>query len=126
MQPAPASPAPTGVPYAQTNTSAITSLITGILAWLTLPISLLMPFVFCFSGVIGLVAVVTGHVGVRQVAQSAGRMTGRGLAVAGLALGYAMLFVSVVLPLCVALVLAVLALLGPAIGNVFSDVVTNI
>jgi hypothetical protein len=37
-----------------------------------------------------------------------------------------MLFVSVVLPLCVALVLAVLALLGPAIGNVFSDVVTNI
>jgi hypothetical protein len=60
----------------ETNLLAIISLISGILAWIGL------------FGLGGLVAVITGHMAKGQIASSAGRMTGDGLATAGLVLGY--------------------------------------
>jgi len=121
------SPPPTsGAAPTQTSVTGIISLITGILAWLSLPVTIFLPFAFCCSGVIGIVAVATGHISLNEVARSAGSVTGRGLAIAGLVLGYAMLFATVVVPLCAIAVIVILALLGPAIGDVFSNIVPNI
>ncbi len=50
------------------------------------------------------------------------RLTGDGLATAGLVLGYVQLFF-IVIPVCV---IVILALLGPAIGDVFSNIILNI
>lgn len=81
----------------QTSNLALVSLILGMLSWMLLPV----------IGAIG--AVITGHMGRREVRESGGRLTGAGLALAGLILGY--------LHLALAL-LAVLAfcLLGSLIG----------
>lgn len=63
-------------PYAprQTNTTAVISLICGILGLGT-----------CITAP---VAIVMGHMARKQIAQSQGREEGEGLAIAGLALGY--------------------------------------
>jgi hypothetical protein len=95
---------------AKTSTLATVSLITGILTWVVIPI----------LGAIA--AVITGHLARKEIRASLGRITGGGLATAGLVLGYAQL-VLVVVPLCA---IVVLALLGPAIGDVFSNIVENI
>ena len=99
-------------PAAASRTSplATTSLVAGILTWLILPL------------VGAIVAVVAGLIAKRDIRNSAGELTGSGMATAGLALGCAQL-VLVVIPICVILILA---LLGPAIGNVFSDIITAI
>jgi hypothetical protein len=65
-------PAPV-VAYRTTNGLAVASLVAGFL-WL---------------GWFGsIVAVIFGHIALRQINQSGGRETGTGLAVAGLVLGY--------------------------------------
>lgn len=61
----------------ETNIWALASIISGVLAWLGL------------FGIGGLVAIIAGHVAKGQIRQSAGRMSGDGLATAGLVLGYA-------------------------------------
>jgi hypothetical protein len=58
----------------------------------------------------------------KRIRESAGLLTGDGLATAGLILGYLQL-VLVVIPICT---ITMLALLGPAIGDVFSNIVENI
>ena len=60
----------------QTSNLAVIALILGIVSWVFLP----------FIGAIG--AVITGHMGRREVQASGGRLTGDGLALAGLILGY--------------------------------------
>ena len=66
----------------ETSSLAILSLVTGIGAWVILP-------------VIGaIIAIVTGHLARREVRNSLGRLTGNGLATAGLVLGYSQLAVS--------------------------------
>src|SRR5262249_36533342 len=67
-----------GMPIGQPQTSgkAIGSLISGISAYVIFP----------FLGAI--VAVVLGHLGLSEIKKSAGRLTGNGLATAGLVLGY--------------------------------------
>jgi hypothetical protein len=97
-------------PVQQTSTLAIVSLITGIATWIFLPI------------IGALIAVITGHMAKTQIRASAGRLTGSGLATAGLVLGY-MQIILVVVPVCT---IIILALLGPAIGNVFSGIVEGI
>jgi hypothetical protein len=110
----------------QLSPAALISLILGILGWVSLPIGwFIFPFL-CVPFVLAVAAVVAGHVALPQVARSLGALTGRGLAVAGLILGYGLLFVGVVLPICAGLLLLVLALLGPAFGNLFSDIVMTI
>jgi hypothetical protein len=55
---------------------AITSLISGIITWVVLP----------FVGAI--VAIVTGHMARNEIRRSGGRMTGDGMAIVGMILGY--------------------------------------
>lgn len=60
----------------QTSVTAVISLVFGILSWLMLP----------FLGAI--VAVVTGHIARSEIRHSNGVVTGDGLALAGLVLGW--------------------------------------
>ena len=118
----PVSSTPTAQPN---NRMALTSLISGIVAWV------LWLLLLCFNWTIGLVfslvtfglagicfsivsflpvipwlvAVVTGHVGISQIGRTG--ESGKGLAIAGLIMGY----LGVVLTLCT-LVLYVLSALG--------------
>jgi uncharacterized membrane protein len=59
--------------YPATNGLAVASFVAGLL-WLA-----------WFGSI---VAVILGHVALRQIKQSGGRETGNGLAIAGLVLGY--------------------------------------
>jgi len=75
----------------QTSNLAILSLIFGILSWTFLPI------------IAGIGAVITGHMGRREVQASNGTLTGSGFATAGLILGYInlVIFGLLILGLCV-------------------------
>ncbi len=75
----------------QTSNLAILSLIFGILSWTFLPI------------IAGIGAVITGHMGRREVQASNGTLTGSGFATAGLILGYInlVIFGLAVLAFCV-------------------------
>lgn len=67
-------------PYAtrrKNNGMALASLITGIVG-----------VFFCFLPVLSLLAIVFGHVGLSQLKQRADREQGRGMAIAGLVIGY--------------------------------------
>ena len=68
--------------FRQTSTTAIISLISGILGWTALP----------FIGAI--IAIVTGHAARADIRRNPQTLQGDGLAVAGLILGYAMVAVS--------------------------------
>jgi hypothetical protein len=59
-----------------TSTSAIVSLIFGILSWVFIPV------------VGALVAIIAGHIARSEIRNAHGRIEGDGLAVAGLILGY--------------------------------------
>ncbi len=74
----PATPYVVGPVGTMTRTSnlAILALVLGIVSWIFLP----------FVGGIG--AVITGHLGRREIRESQGQLTGEGLATAGLVLGY--------------------------------------
>lgn len=75
---------PTSAPYvvgpvsstAQTSNLAVVALILGIVSWIFLPL----------LAAIG--AVITGHMGRREIRESGGRLSGEGLATAGIVLGY--------------------------------------
>jgi hypothetical protein len=89
----------------QTSTLAIISLVAGIASWLIVP-------------VIGaIVAIITGNKAKKEIAAGAGSLGGEGLAKAGVILGWANLAVFL-LSVCA---VVVLILLGPAIGEVFSQ-----
>lgn len=89
---------------------AVASLVTGILSWLIIP----------FIGAI--IAIVTGHLALRDIRESGGTLVGRGMAIAGLVLGY----IQIVIPVCAGCVIVILALLGPSIDTVFSEIIRNI
>jgi hypothetical protein len=57
-----------------------------------------------------------------EIKRSNGLLTGSGMALAGLILGYVQIFF-IILPLCL---ITILALLGPAIGDVFSNIILQI
>jgi hypothetical protein len=87
------SPAP-----APTNSLAIASLIAGLAAWLlgglgTCGTLLLLPPLSLCTGPVfligSIVAIVTGHMGRSQIRSSGGAQTGDGIALTGLALGWA-------------------------------------
>jgi hypothetical protein len=86
----------------QTSTLAIVSLIAGIAGWV---------------GVLGigpLIAVICGHMAKNEINKAAGRITGGGLATAGLILGYLNLALSLI-ALCLFIVLPLLGFGGLAI-----------
>lgn len=70
-------------PTASNSTLAIVSLVSGILGWSLVP----------FLGAI--VAVITGHMAKKEIRESGSRLTGDGLATAGLVLGYANIAISI-------------------------------
>ena len=81
----------------RTSTSAIISLISGLLGWTLLP-------------VIGsIVAIVTGHIARAEIRRDPQALEGDGLAIAGLVLGYAMVAVAVLSVIAVVLFLGGLA-----------------
>ena len=100
---APVSPPPASLP---TNSLAIASLISGILAWLGV------------FGVGGILAVIFGHMAKKEIRNNLGAQTGDGLATAGLVLGYLNIAIAVV---AVCVVLAILggglAMLGLSLPN---------
>ena len=100
-------------PVTQTSTLAVVSLVTGIACWIILPL------------VGSVIAVVTGHMAKKEIRASMGRLTGDGLATAGLLLGY-MQIIPIVLMILSACLILVLALLGPPIMDVFSGIVEGI
>ena len=69
----------------QTSTLAVLALILGILSWNILP----------FVGSFG--AVINGRMGRREIRESGGRLTGQGLATAGIILGYLSLALSLLI-----------------------------
>jgi hypothetical protein len=68
----------------QTSTSAIVSLIFGLLSWVALPL------------IGALVAIIAGHMARGEIQRSAGALEGDGLAIAGLILGYVQLAMVVI------------------------------
>jgi hypothetical protein len=84
-QPAPIQPAPAGynVQVVPNSNMAIISLVSGILAWVVLPF------------LAAIVAIITGHMARNEIRQSSGRVTGEGMAVIGMVLGYAQMAVFV-------------------------------
>jgi hypothetical protein len=94
----------------KTNTMAIVSLVSGLLAWFMAP-------------VLGsIVAIITGHMARKQIRESRGLETGDGMAVAGLALGYVSLAVAIiggVIGLLVLLGVMGLGFLGAIFGALF-------
>jgi len=64
------------------STLAIVSLIAGIVGWTIVP----------FIG--SIVAVITGHLAKKEIRESGGTMSGDGMALAGLILGYTMIGVA--------------------------------
>ena len=119
----------------QNSPLSIASLVSGLVAWVIgglgscATLFLFPPFAICtwiiFLGG-SIAAAVMGHMARSQIRQSAGAQTGEGLATTGIVLGWAGVALSV-LPLCLApVVIVILALLGPSIGNVFSDVLLTV
>ena len=75
---------PQGVSATENSSSAIISLICGVLSWLGV------------FGLGGILAVIFGHVAKNEIKKSGGQISGDGLATAGLVLGYANIALSVI------------------------------
>lgn len=70
-------------PVAPTSNTAVVSLVFGVLTWVLLP----------WIGMI--IAIIAGHMARREIALSGGRISGAGLATAGLVLGYLQLALTI-------------------------------
>ncbi len=90
-------------PMQRDSGAAIASLVMGIIAWTFLPF------------IAALVAIITGHIGISEVNNGNGMVKGKGMAVAGLVMGYVQFGILLLL-------IVVLVLLAPTMGDVFSDV----
>lgn len=103
MQPymPPPPPAPTAYPVSAptasppNSTAAIVSLVTGICGWVIVPL------------ICAIIAVVSGHMALNEIRQSDGRLGGRGMAIAGLILGYTQLGLTLVLCIAFAFLFAI-------------------
>jgi len=120
----PVQPVPPPAPSQKGNTQAIISLVTGLLGFLTLCISMFLVIVpvvkwLCpaLGGLFGLVGVITGFLGMNGAKALEGK--GRGLAIAGLVLG-----ILAILGVCVVVILNIAA--GQAIGNIFSQITSGL
>jgi hypothetical protein len=89
-------PIPQLPPTTRTSTMAIISLIGGITGWTILPL------------LGSIVAVITGHIAHSEIKKGGGMITGKGMATAGLILGYLALAGGI----CVFCLVIILPLLG--------------
>ena len=123
----------------ETNKMALTSASSAGVAWVigglgTCGSFFLPPPFSLFSICAGIVfvignlaAAITGYLGRNQIRDSGGAQTGAGLAMTGLVLGG----IGTVLTICIICIVPVLifggaALFGPAIDNIFSNVLEGI
>ncbi len=95
-------PSPMMPPMRRDSTLAIVSLVSGIVAWILIP----------FFGAIA--AIICGHLAKKEIRESNGTLSGDGMALAGLILGYVQIGVIVLGGLCL---LAFGAALFPAISS---------
>jgi Domain of unknown function (DUF4190) len=107
-----------GVPFQKgtsTNGLAITSLILSIIG---------LPLYFCYGfGIIfGIAALIFGYIARSQIKQSGNQQGGDGLAKAGIIIGW----IPIAFMVCGISIIILLSILGPAIGNVFSDIILSI
>jgi Mn2+/Fe2+ NRAMP family transporter len=87
-------------PPAKPNSNmAIASLVLGILGWTVMP------------GLASIAAIVTGHMAKKEIKESNGQLSGDGMALAGLIMGYA----SVAIFVCVCLAIAGMMAFGLSI-----------
>ena len=117
------------------NQMGVVSIVSAAIAWvvgglgscaLTLffpPVALCTGFVF-FAG--SVTAVVTGHLGRKQIKESGGMQGGDSLAMFGLILGWIGVVINILMICLVIVSILGLTLLGPEIGNVFSDIVREL
>lgn len=110
----------------KTNSLALISLIGGILGFLSSCLGsfitlfifpVLAPFCLGGGGLLGIAGLVTGIIATNQL--KTGAEKGRGMAVAGIILGALDLLISCLLIL---LVPVLLVMLGPWVGEVFSEI----
>ena len=123
-------------PSTSNNKMALISMICGLAAWLaqiiyivlnlvvgllTMGIGSLCLLPIWFLVLIGwVVAVITGHMGIKQIKESGGVEGGRGMAVAGLFLGY--LGLGLMLFGCLAIIILSIAGVGiPFIGELLQE-----
>lgn len=88
----PENPTPSQIPplyYKRDSTLAIVSLVSGLLGWTFVPI----------LGAIA--AVVCGHLAKKEIRESNGMLSGDGMALAGLILGYVQIGILVLAVVCV-------------------------
>ncbi|KAF0106299.1 MAG: RDD domain containing protein [Anaerolineaceae bacterium] len=114
---------------ARNNKLATAGLVTGILALLSYCLSIVisffqslwLPIILMGSGaLLSLASLITGIIGLVQVNKSQGEQKGKGFAITGIVLGGLGVLAICILPI------VVLTLLGPVIGNVFSEVNSNL
>ena len=96
-----------------TSGMAIGSLIASIAGFIIVPI---------LGGIVGLIL---GYVAKKQIRESEGTLAGAGLATAGIIMGWIQVAL-LGLPVCAICVIVVLALLGPGIGDIFSNIMMGI
>ena len=95
--PSPAPPVYRAATARPTCTTALVSLIAGLLSWLMLPL------------IGSIVAIITGHMARGEIRRSNGSLDGDGLAIAGLILGYLQIALIAILALIVLIFLGGLA-----------------
>lgn len=89
-------------PLKRESTLAIASLIAGILGWTIVP----------FIG--SIVAVITGHLAKKEIRESGGTISGDGMALAGLILGYTMIAIAL---LALIIIIVSLVVFVPALRD---------
>lgn len=98
----------TPYPTAATSPAAIISLIAGIASWFIAPL------------IGAIIAIISGHIARRDVRASNGSLTGDGLAVAGLVLGYGNLILSA-LGICLVVALFAMGISIPLLCIPFAN-----
>ncbi|GIW06603.1 MAG: hypothetical protein KatS3mg060_1408 [Dehalococcoidia bacterium] len=104
LRPPPERPKPAAPP---TSNLAIAALVAGVVAWVIAPL------------VGAVIAIVCGHLALRDIEASSGAVEGRGLAIAGLILGYAQVAVAALtlLGICVFFAVTYLLIQSAAIAS---------
>ena len=117
------------------NQMAVISIVAAAITWIVGGLgSCALTFVFAPAALctgriflIGsIVAVVTGHMGRRQIKESGGMQGGDSLAMFGLILGWVGIALNLIMFCLVIMAVFGLTLMGPEIGNVFSDIVREL
>ncbi len=122
-------------PHVPNNQMAVVSIVSAAIAWIvgalgSCGLTFLLPPAALCTGIVFLigsvVAVFTGHMARRQIKESVGAQGGDSLAMFGLIMGWIGIVINLLMICLVIAAVFGLTLLGPDIGNVFSDIVREL